>query len=586
MSLFVLPAELVREILHTLDPQSFYMCLQTSSVFREHALSSKKLLLEQISRLPGSPGGVDGANHIKILLQRFGLRAAQHLQTGVEWMADMHVWRPVKMVDMKRSCIVNRDGPTPSRHSCDYANPLLFVEVVADATVNVYNLEPDHGGYQPQLKHVISPRSLPDHFSTEEDYEVLGIASDMSLIGGPTLLAVLYKERRLPTRQLIMFRLDNDFGPVVVETFVMDRPDEVVDIVVTGLLPILLFRRIVENYGVSYHCVSYKNESDEMAPEKRKIIEEEAIPTAMLEPNERIASLSIHEDNSIHLYPSTLPFPMATFDSVPGPGIPPERRRTSLPLLDVFSSVPIGRPLSLFHRHQVQSDDFNDGEPTCIDTVLRLMIARGDPSNLDPVPSRTGAFLLKSIHYHALCEPFDLNTVYPPSSHIFVAELVNLPGDLHNLSTLGLKVAVSASAHRIAIASWKTVKVWSLDPDAFLDQDYSLRGGEGVPGDYSYIHGCGWQFYASAHKETFIENGCVLLQPVELPSAGVVYGLEFRNESELWGWCEQGLCRWRFGVTATGKRGTEGLGGSLKAAEGARTSPLRGRGLLGKRKAE
>jgi hypothetical protein len=139
---------------------------------------------------------------------------------------------------------------------------------------------------------------------------------------------------------------------------------------------------------------------------------------------------------------------------------------------------------------------------------------------------------------------------YTNLEHVFVARLTGLY-DLSNLSNLGLRLAVSQRAHRIAIASWKTVRVWSLDPQAFLDPVYSSTGRDGVPGDYAYTEGSGWQFYRS---EEFWRE-CVDLQPVELPSAGVVYGLEFRDEDELWGWTEEGLVRWDFGVMARGERG-------------------------------
>jgi hypothetical protein len=180
------------------------------------------------------------------------------------------------------------------------------------------------------------------------------------------------------------------------------------------------------------------------------------------------------------------------------------------------------------------------------------MIAREDSYQ----PSRSGAYLLKAIQYPDECKKFDLNLDYRMLEHIYVAQLAGLPS-LDNLSTLGLIVAVSEAAHRIAIASWKTVKVWSLDPKAFLDPEYDVRDvhNDLIPGDHAYTEGCGWQFYASGR----FERECVLLEPVELPSCGVVFGLEFRSEDELWGWCERGLVKWSFGAHATGKRVVEEL---------------------------
>ncbi|KAF2745509.1 hypothetical protein M011DRAFT_469565 [Sporormia fimetaria CBS 119925] len=141
--------------------------------------------------------------------------------------------------------------------------------------------------------------------------------------------------------------------------------------------------------------------------------------------------------------------------------------------------------------------------------------------------------------------------------HVFVAQLADLP-PLDNLSSLGFKVAVSKRAHRIAIASWKTVRVWSLDPMAFLDPEHGLRDPktDAVPGDYAYTEGCGWQYYDCGS----FERDCVVLEPVELPSQGVVLSLEFRGEDELWGVCDSGLVRWYFGANAQGRRDVKMLG--------------------------
>jgi hypothetical protein len=163
--------------------------------------------------------------------------------------------------------------------------------------------------------------------------------------------------------------------------------------------------------------------------------------------------------------------------------------------------------------------------------------------------SRKGAFLLKALEFPEHCKGFELRTDYDSLQHVFVAQLAGLP-QLDNLSTLGLIVAVSPHAYRIAIASWRTLKVWSLDPQAFLEPGYSLGGGEGVPDDYAFIEGCGWQFYSSEP----IYRDCIMLSPVELPNSAVIFALEFRAENELWGWTERGLCRWEFGPSAQGRK--------------------------------
>jgi hypothetical protein len=50
-SLLELPAEIVQHVLYLLDPPSFYICLLTNKLLRQHALQSKKLLLHQLVRV-------------------------------------------------------------------------------------------------------------------------------------------------------------------------------------------------------------------------------------------------------------------------------------------------------------------------------------------------------------------------------------------------------------------------------------------------------------------------------------------------------------------------------------------------------
>ncbi|KAF2190923.1 hypothetical protein K469DRAFT_359653 [Zopfia rhizophila CBS 207.26] len=277
----------------------------------------------------------------------------------------------------------------------------------------------------------------------------------------------------------------------------------------------------------------------------------EYIDPSIQRSEERIAGITIHGKHA-HLYPALLPIPQWTIRRISNLRDRIERRDTHLPdQIDEFQKQSLGKALAHYHHHRICDKRLNDGEPTCINTVLQLMISRTESFG---VFSRIGAYLIKGIHFPSYCKPFDLNKDYHTLTHVYVAGLAGLP-DLYDLSSLGLRLAISPGANRIAIASWRTVKVWALDPKAFLNPEYGLRKAEGVPGDYCYIQGPGWQFY-SANR--IWGKDCVLLEPVELVSAGVVYGLEFRGEDELWGTTEMGLCRWGFGVKAQGRR-EEGL---------------------------
>ncbi|KAF2244071.1 hypothetical protein BU26DRAFT_569078 [Trematosphaeria pertusa] len=584
MSLVSLPAELVRQILHTLDPTSFYLCLQTSKLFREHALASKALLFDQLLRIPGprlrEPYTTYSAES---LIRIFGIRATQHLAIGAPWMADRHIWRASPCMDRKLSKILRWNLTEEDEHWLGIEritpgplsrNRLIFAEVVAYGAVNIFSIRKSHkddpGGYRPMLEHAISQDSLTQYlppYGSGSDlvhtYRVVKVAGYKSSHRNPPFgskLAVLYSPilgiaSGLPGAsywsRLLCFRLDSQFGPVVIDTFDIEtnKGESVAAMAVdSDGNPVIAFR-CFEKSMEGYRVYTYKNVEDELTLERRTMRNPEEVgPLYPLAP-ERIADISI-QGKAIHLLPNTIPMPhWTTHSPIPPQGIleTMARRDTYLPdVVDIFPKQPLGRTIAHHHHHMIKEQDLNDGEPTCVNAALELMITRDEPYGL---ANRVGAFLLKALHYPDGCSHFNLSADYPTLHHVFVAYLAGLP-DLHNLSTLGLILAVSPAAHRIAIASWKTVKVWSLDPQAFLDPEYSLAGGEGVPGDYAFIEGCGWRYYDSGAYA----RDCVVLEPVELPSAGVVFGLDFRDEDELWGWCEPGLVRWKFGVHACGRR--------------------------------
>jgi hypothetical protein len=174
------------------------------------------------------------------------------------------------------------------------------------------------------------------------------------------------------------------------------------------------------------------------------------------------------------------------------------------------------------------------------------MIARHDYApSLNP--KRSGIYLIKAIQFPGDCSRFDPNMYYWDLNHTYVAYLDGF-GDLNNLSTLGIRMAISPGSHRIAMANWKRVVVWAIDPKAFL---HPRKPEENLfEDDYAYVEECGWDYY----RRNELYERMLVLKAVELPEAGVVFHLEFRRENELWGWTEKGVVRWSFGVWANGKR--------------------------------
>jgi hypothetical protein len=212
MSLFeVVPAELIAHILLALDPASFYVCLQTSRRFREHALASTKLLHKQLAHIPGqrvsNPAALASAD---VLLRTFSRRAAQHLYNGVEQMVDVHIWYAPPSMDRKISTIVRwkelvypEDDCSPPKESTH--NSLLFIEARPPAgTVNIHSMQ--EGDSMLELKYVISTDAVSEHLPAYDkdgtaEYEVAKVSSVVS--GKPRQetglkLAVLYSPKYPP----------------------------------------------------------------------------------------------------------------------------------------------------------------------------------------------------------------------------------------------------------------------------------------------------------------------------------------------------------------------------------------------------
>src|SRR6202000_655032 len=121
-----------RQILHLLDPESFYLCLLTCKRFREHAFISKSLLKDQLRRIPGLQDPkfiLDAAS----LVTLFSRRATRHLYSGGAIMSDVRSFRPTMKIDWKNSTLIS--CPTASKYR------LTFAEVCAeDGIVRIYKI--------------------------------------------------------------------------------------------------------------------------------------------------------------------------------------------------------------------------------------------------------------------------------------------------------------------------------------------------------------------------------------------------------------------------------------------------------------
>jgi hypothetical protein len=376
---------------------------------------------------------------------------------------------------------------------------------------------------------------------------------------------------------VVRFHLEREHGPRITDIYDIPRSYALCKASVTDMIlnshgnPMIAYRtsndRLESQLDCSTHSFchrysicTYVNTTGFKGGWPPKLTEKsEEIVLNTENPGITVGSFDVRgaKQQRIHLCPTTIPVPWWTLTNLPTAnplGIKPsyERRINHLPhTVEAFSRPSLGHVLATHHHHRIEDPSLNDGAPTCVNTALELMISRQEP-DAHFGATRQGIFLLKALHYPDSCEPFDKDKDYASLQHVFVAELAGL--DLNNLSSIGIKLAISPNSTRIAIAHWRSLRIYALDPVAFLDPEYAIPNGDGVPGDYAYIEGCGWQYYSSNR----FEKECVVLEPVKLESKGVVFGLEWRNEDELWGWTDGGVVRWRMGVGAKGRKG-EGM---------------------------
>jgi hypothetical protein len=556
--LLKLPPELLKQILHTLDPDSFYACLLTSKTFRDHAINSTKLVKDHIGNIPGKE-----LSTCTSLVNEFCIRALKSLDHGGATLADMHAFRPTSRIDWSLSTIVDCTEALGKPH------PYVIEVQNENGIINIYAVgEKGKRDFRPQLAQVISTHFMLQHFPVDADhpqrYHIVKVAVCEQAHGirqhCPSELcgkriAVLYSvctkncACTVVSMKLVIFEFDPALGPKVVTTFdfTSARNQHVVGMAVSlKNKPLVLYRWFEEGGVIRHKFAAYNQVPDDATgePATTEIFEEinanDETPFALL------SGISIHKDLA-HLYPSTYPIPLWTVTNLNRHDQTAIRRNVDLPDTPVsFNQASLGKVLGQYHHCNIEHENVNGGNPTCVNTALQLMIARDD-YNPSLHARRTGIFLIKAIQFPSECEQFDRSLYYWDLNHTYVGYLAGF-GDLNNLSTLGIQMAVSAGGHRIAMANWRRVLVWAIDPDAFLRP----RGSEydGFEDDYAYIEQCGWEHYDCNQ----ILDGMVVLQPVQLPEAGVVFGLEFRGENELWGWTEKGLVRWNFGAWADGKR--------------------------------
>ena len=473
---------------------------------------------------------------------------------------NVNLSRIVPLFNPKRclSCIIHgRSWPS------DPKNPAwLLLEVHSSiGVVKIRRLYSDHV----DLLYVVSPeffrKFLPMHTDNGTgSYEIIRIAWNGTCTArvceSTPLLAIILGPTGQVTSNMIMLviSLDPLFGLRVIARYDVAKPKQeyiISDVAITEAgdpMIIWLCRRKFQ-----YKFIVYKGMTDFL--DNSQYLTEETINNiqgAITFPD-RISYIRIHGEKVL-LLSSSIQTPLWKGIQTMGQGMNFAVEDNNLPELHaIWHSDLVGIPMTDFHHHKITYRDLNSGAPTCVNTALKLIVNRKGYDASHTVPLRKGVFILKSVQYPLECKKFDPYESNGALEHITVACLAD-PPDLHNLPTIGLKIALSPRNKRIALAAWRTLRIYAIEPLAFLSPKCSYGSKKShtrdSPHDYAFVNQCGWSY----HSNGSLENGCVVLEPVDLASPGVIYEMEWRHEHELWALTNEGVCKWDIGVHADGQK--------------------------------
>ncbi|GAD94877.1 predicted protein [Paecilomyces variotii No. 5] len=121
-----------------------------------------------------------------------------------------------------------------------------------------------------------------------------------------------------------------------------------------------------------------------------------------------------------------------------------------------------------------------------------------------------------------------------------VARLRGYPEERVSMNSVGCIIAASPDGQRIAVANWKTVSVWSLQPEVLVEENST-------------------GFYPDSWKLRD-DLKIIDLDPIVLKLDAVCFKLSFTGrEDELLAVTDRGLMYWDIGPTGTGARMTRSL---------------------------
>jgi hypothetical protein len=389
----------------------------------------------------------------------------------------------------------------------------------------------------------------------------------------PTL-AILFGGLNLTDLELVTITLHPHFGPRIQARYNLEAPQEAHAVVALAMTsegdPTITW----QCYHHLYKFIKYGSVADLNGTQYLTQTNEATLKPSTVDPD-RITHVVIRRNRAM-FFPRIFQIPFWVGDMVfpSGPASSDSmfsREETSLPA-GVSGVVTPRQGIYLAQRHIHGSWDaaLNGNEP-CVNGVLKLFISRDKYHVHQVVPARQGAYIMRTIQWPTSCEGFDPHA-RNDTSYRFVARLADTPS-FENLPTIGLKVAVSPRSCRIALAAWRTLRVYSIEPKVFLLPDrasYSSNAGNA----HTYCDPSPTPAWRSGYYSNWThEEEQVVLEPLELSSTGVIHALHWTSECELWALTDEGVCRWNVSVWANARKTVSELGqcyGDLGLARGKR----------------
>ncbi|KAL9608924.1 MAG: hypothetical protein Q9167_006264 [Letrouitia subvulpina] len=529
--LLELPPEVLQTTMYHMDPATFYISLLSCKTLFQTA-KSKRILLRQLSRLPGLRLGLENLSLDELFL-RFRRRAAESL-CGAAVQANVSTYHSLPSL---ATAVFSPESSQLAGISAEWGSIISIYKLTEDDVVRKVELHPMEN---PQRWQVVKMA-----FSRSSDLAVLCKSRRESHestlpegIAPPKLKMHLVIFHRLYAEQKGYFYLDSAKDVREITYFIDEEPVGLA-MAMCGTICISWIRRgdpIHHNevflYGRNHELMEAcaYGTLDTNPPTSTAV----GFPDQMQKQQIFFNAQFVSHDTVVNLYAPGNPVhswffkAQSRITSLHGP-VNTNRTMIDIDKTGSLQEFAIGMPFYGWHREVAKNKSKRDTE-TCCMSYLAVGIDHSVPSN---------AFIVyrKEVIEREDCDHhIDLDA----GRRAFYWKGIGLlAGWRQSSSSLGTIMAISPTKNRIAAAMWTQVLVWSFEPLLLC------QGGR--------------QHYFPV-RDYNERKKLGRLRPVRLPSTGVVYSMSWRDESTLYATTDQGLVRWEMDHMCQGWRETISLG--------------------------